>query len=212
MKTNYWNDEYWKKNLANHKNEKLDFLNDIWLYKYDETFKKVKIGKALDLGCGLGQYTAFLLDKGFETVSADISKDVLLKVKENHPATEIIQLDMSKPLPFADKQFDLVFANLSIHYFNTETTTKLLQEIKRILKDGGYFIGSVNSSKTYKFIEDVAVEIEPNYYQENGRTVRLWNKEQFDFFFQGFTIDVLEEVETFRWNLTKIMWEFIVHK
>ncbi len=212
MEYNYWNDEYWKNNLANHKGEKLDFLSDIWLNKYTEIFKKVKFGKALDLGCGLGQYTSFLLDKGFDTISADISKDVLKKVKENNPNTETIMLDMSKSLPFQDKQFDLVFANLSIHYFDKETTEKLLEEIRRILKDDGYFIGSVNSSKTYKFIEDIAIELEPNYYKENGRTVRLWDKEQFDYFFKNFKIDVLEEVETERWNLIKIMWEFIVHK
>lgn len=212
MGNNYWNDEYWKKNLANHEKEELDFLSDIWLNKYEELLKKVRVGEALDLGCGLGQYTQFLLSKGFHTLSADISKDVLEKVKENNPKTEIIQLDMSTPLPFKDKQFDLVFANLSIHYFDTETTKKLLKEIKRILKDDGYFIGSVNSSKTFKFIKDVAVELEPNYYQENGRTVRLWDKEQFDYFFKDFKVDILEEVETKRWNLIKILWEFIVHK
>ena len=135
MGNNYWNDEYWKKNLANHEKEELDFLSDIWLNKYEELLKKVRVGEALDLGCGLGQYTQFLLSKGFHTLSADISKDVLEKVKENNPKTEIIQLDMSTPLPFKDKQFDLVFANLSIHYFDTETTKKLLKEIKRILKD-----------------------------------------------------------------------------
>lgn len=210
--SNYWNDEYWKKNLANHKNEKLDFLNDIWLDKYSDEFKKVTIGDALDLGCGLGQYTKYLLDKGFTTTSADISKDVLEKVQENYPETKTIVLDMSKPLPFEEEQFDLVFANLSIHYFDEETTIKLLKEIRRILKDGGYFIGSVNSSKTYKFIKDVAITIEPNYYKENGRNVRLWDKEQFDYFFKDFRIEVLKEVETKRWNLTKIMWEFIAQK
>lgn len=59
---------------------------------------------------------------------------------------------MSKPLPFKDKSFNLVFANLSIHYFDKKTTMNLLKEIKRILKCNGYFIGSVNSSKTFKFI------------------------------------------------------------
>lgn len=212
MQENYWNDGYWKKLLNEHKGEKLDFLDDIWVEKYSEIFKKINVDTALDLGCGLGQYTKYLISKGFITTSADISFDVLKSVKENIFDTKVIQLDMSKPLPFENNSFDLVFANLSIHYFDKETTEKLLEEIKRILKDGGYFIGSVNSSKTFKFIKDVAVEIEPNYYFEYGRNVRLWDKEQFDYFFKDFKIDVLEEVETTRWNKTKIMWEFIVHK
>lgn len=213
MNKNYWNDEYWKNALEEHKGEKLDFIDDIWLLKYEDILKKVNIGKALDLGCGLGQYTKFLIDYGFSTISADISNDILEKVKLNNPNTEIINLDMSKKLPFPDNSFDLVFANLSIHYFDTETTENLLIEIRRILKNDGYFIGSVNSSKTYEFIKDVAKMIEPNYYlEDNKRYVRLWDKEQFDYFFKDFKIDILEEIETSRWNKVKIMWEFIVHK
>ena len=28
---NYWNDEYWRKNLEKNKGKRLDFLEDIWL-------------------------------------------------------------------------------------------------------------------------------------------------------------------------------------
>lgn len=209
---NYWNDKYWKKHLKTHEGENLDFLSDIWLEKYSDIFDKIPKNQALDLGCGLGQYTKYLIDKGFNVISADISIEVLNRLKSNIQEANIKELDMSKPLPFKDNSFDLVFANLSIHYFDSETTIKLLKEIRRILKENGYFIGSVNSSKTYKFIEDVAQEIESNYYYENGRKVRLWDKDQFDYFFKEFNLLKLEEVETTRWNKTKIMWEFIAKK
>lgn len=209
---NYWNDEYWKKHLETHKGETLDFLTDIWLEKYSDIIKQIPKQNALDLGCGLGQYTKYLMDKGFNVMSADISIEVLNKLKSNIKNANIKELDMSKPLPFDNESFNLVFANLSIHYFDSKTTINLLKEIRRILKKDGYFIGSVNSSKTYKFIKDVAQQIEPNYYYENGRTVRLWDKEQFDEFFSEFNLIKLEEVETTRWNKTKIMWEFIAKK
>lgn len=209
MKNNYWNDIYWKKHLNDHQGEKLDFLSDFWIEKYADTFNNIPKGKALDLGCGLGQYTKYLMDKGYDVISSDISTEVLNKLKFNIPNANIKQLDMSKPLPFADNSFNLVFANLSIHYFDKKTTINLLKEIKRIIKNHGYFIGSVNSSKTFKFIKDSAKEIEENYYFKNGRNVRLWNKEQFDEFFKDFILEELNEVETTRWNRTKIMWEFI---
>lgn len=209
---NYWNDEYWKKHLETHKGETLDFLTDIWLEKYSDIIEQIPKQNALDLGCGLGQYTKYLMDKGFNVMSADISIEVLNKLKSNIQNANIKELDMSKPLPFDNESFNLVFANLSIHYFDSKTTINLLKEIRRILKKDGYFIGSVNSSKTYKFIKDVAQQIEPNYYYENGRTVRLWDKEQFDEFFNEFNLIKLEEVETTRWNKTKIMWEFVAKK
>lgn len=102
----------------------------------------------------------------------------------------------------------MVVANLSIHYFDYETTKKLLNEIKRILKKDGYFIGSVNFTKTYNLLIEPK-KIEDNYYKEMDRYVRLWNKEQFDDFFKDFEKLLLEEVTTTRWNKIKIMWEFI---
>lgn len=212
MNKNYWNDEYWKKNLEKNKDKKLDFLDDLWINKYEDIIKNIHVGKALDLGCGLGQYTKYLLDRGFDTLSADISIEALNKLKENIKNAKIIQLDMSNTLPFEDNSFDLVFANLSIHYFDEKTTQNLIKEIRRILKDGGYFIGSVNSSKGYEFIKDTAVEIEKNYYFSDKRNVRLWNMEQFNYFFKDFEKIALNEIRTLRWNKPKDMWEFIYMK
>lgn len=205
---NYWNDLYWKKHLEERKGEKLDFLSDLWLDKYQMIVDKIPNGNCLDLGCGLGQYTKYFMDRGFQVTSCDISPEVLKRLKENIVNAKVLELDMTKDLPFPDNSFDLVIANLSIHYFDTKTTTSLLKEIKRILKDDGYFIGSVNSDKTFKFLKE-PVRIEDNYYQEGERFVRLWNKEQFNYFFKDFKQEVLEEVTTTRWNRVKIMWEFI---
>lgn len=209
MSKEYWNDEYWKKHIKTHEGEKLDFLDDIWIKKYSDIFNKIPKGKALDLGCGLGQYTKFMMDNGFEVTSIDISEEALEKLKDLVPNANTKQHDMSQKLPFEDNEFELIIANLSIHYFDEKTTKSLLNEIKRILKPGGYFIGSVNSSKSFKYIKDVAVKIEDNYYQENGRTVRLWDRQQFDTFFEAFEKVILEEVTTLRWNKEKIMWGFI---
>ncbi|MCX8074197.1 MAG: class I SAM-dependent methyltransferase [Clostridia bacterium] len=206
---NYWNNRYWTEFLNNNSKENLDFLSDLWLDKYSLIFDKIKKGKAIDLGCGLGQYTEYLINKGFDVVSCDISSKVLSELKEKIPNAKILEIDMSKSLPFESKSLSLVFANLSIHYFDTKTTENLIKEIKRILKDDGYFVGSVNSSQTYKFIKEVAIELEPNYYQEKERFVRLFTKEQFDYFFKDFDFEILDEVTTTRWNRTKIMWEFI---
>jgi SAM-dependent methyltransferase len=205
----YWNNKYWKKFLGEKRSEDLDFLSDLWINKYIEVFDKIPRGKTIDLGCGLGQYTKYLMDKGFDVLSCDISAEVLKGLKENITNAKTLELDMSKPLPFNDNSFNLVFANLSIHYFDTNTTIELLREIRRILTPEGYFVGSVNSTQTYQFIKDIAVEIEPNYYEENGRHARLFDREQMEYFFKNFDVVVLEEVTTRRWDRPKIMWEFI---
>lgn len=206
---NYWNDEYWRKNLEKNKGKRLDFLEDIWLDKYSEIINNIPKGKVLDLGCGLGQYTKYFIDKGFEVISADISINALNKLKENIPEANIMQIDMRQKIPFEENSFVIVFANLCIHYFNKEDTERLIKEIKRIIKKDGYFIGSVNSTKCFKYIEKNAIKIEDNYYFAEKRNIRLWDKQQFNQFFKEFKQIELNEITTTRWNRTKFMWEFI---
>ena len=119
---------------------------------------------------------------------------------------------MTDKLNFNDNEFDIVFANLSVHFFNEEDTQKLLNEIHRILKPNGLFIGSVNSTSAYEFIKDHVTEIEKNYYESNGRNVRLFDEPQFEKYFNKFDKVVLNEVIETRFKHSKNMWEFIYKK
>ena len=208
----FWNEEYWKKNLAKKEEKNFDFLEDIWLEKYQDILEKIQKNDVLDLGCGLGQFTSYFLKKGFNVTSADIAENALKYVKKNNPKTNCVKLNMKSKLPFEESQFEIVFANLSIHYFDDETTKSLVKEIYRILKPNGYFIGSVNSSKCFFYIEKEAKEIEPNFYIAEGRPVRLFDRAQFDKYFDCFENVQLNEIETTRWGNKKYMWEFIYKK
>lgn len=67
----FWNNEYWKNVIdAN----KTDFIKDSWMEKYVEQINKLENKNAIDLGCGIGQDTKWLLDKGFDVVSCDFSE------------------------------------------------------------------------------------------------------------------------------------------
>lgn len=203
----YWNEEYWKKYLEENNGKELDFLSDLWIEKYSDIFINIPRGKAIDLGCGLGQYTDYLLSEGFDVFSCDISNEVLKTLKSRNPKLKTLELDMTSTFPFKDNSIKLVFANLSIHYFDEASTKKLLAEIRRVLDRDGYFMGTVNSTKT---IELTGLEvIEPNYYYGYGKYGRYFDKKQIDNFFKEFDFVILKEVTTKRWNRTKIMWEFI---
>ena len=47
---------------------------------------------------------------------------------------------MREKLPFNNNAFDVVFANLSIHYFSDTDTKNLMNEIKRILNTNNLFL------------------------------------------------------------------------
>ena len=187
------NDEYWKEHI----NKKLE--DDIWIRNYREYFSGE--GKCLDLGCGIGQYTKELMSYGYEVTSADISNIALEKVKEFND--NIVKVDMKEELPFSENEFDLVFANLSIHYFSDEDTKKLMLEIKRILKEDGLFIGSVNGIQGYEKIKDTAVELEKHYWFNKNKYVRLFDKDDLEKYLDVFDVLNIEEKETVRFNHKK---------
>ncbi len=196
------NDEYWKEHI----NKKLE--DDIWIKNYREYFTGK--GKCLDLGCGIGQYSKELMSYGYEVISADISDIALEKVKEFND--NVVKVDMKEELPFSEKEFDLVFANLSIHYFSDEDTKKLMLEIKRILKEDGLFIGSVNGIQGYEKIKDTAVELEKHYWFNKNKYVRLFDKDDLEKYLDVFEILNIEEKETVRFNHKKNYLVFFVKK
>lgn len=204
---NYWDEKYWEKNINGG-----DFKKDLWVQKYENILDKISGCECLDLGCGIGQFTKYWQDKGFNVTAVDISKKALNKLKENIPNANVKVLDISEKLPFLDSSFDVVFANLSIHYFDSETTKKVMSEIKRVLKDGGYFIGTVNSYNTLEYRDGERIEIEPNYFKEKDICTRFWKLEDFKYFFEGLECIILKEDATVRAGNTKVIFEFIYRK
>lgn len=67
----YWNNEYWRIVI---KDNKTDFMKDTWMEKYIEHITNLENNKAIDLGCGIGQDTKWLLNKGFDVISCDFSE------------------------------------------------------------------------------------------------------------------------------------------
>ena len=203
MKDTYFkNDEYWKDHISK------EIEEDIWIREYKEYFNRK--GKCLDLGCGIGQYSKELMSYGYEVTSSDISDMALEKVKEFN--SNVIKLDMKEKLPFSDNEFDLVFANLSIHYFSDKDTKKLMLEIKRILKKDGLFIGSVNGLEGYEKIKETAIEIEKHYWFNKNKYIRLFDKEDLKKYLSIFNIINIEERETIRFEHKKNYLIFFVKK
>lgn len=101
-------------------------------------YKETK--KILDLGCGIEADTLYLLERGYNVLSCDFSVEALKSIENNIPNSKTLYLDMMKKFSIADKKYSLIIADLSLHYFNNETTIHIMKEIKRILKDGGVLL------------------------------------------------------------------------
>ena len=205
----FWNENYW----ANYGNSKQDFLKDNWMNKYKDIICTSNNGKAVDLGCGLGQDSAWLAQQGFDVISCDISSVALRKLIELYPEAQTIELDIAQGLPFEDNSIDIVNANLSLHYFTMEKTIEIFEDIYRVLKKDGLLIGRVNSDKN-DYVNPNSKEIEKDFYYDTKakKHSRLFNKEQFDKLTKEWKVLVLNENETIRIGRKKYIWEFIFKK
>lgn len=162
-----------------------------------------KNGRILELGAGQAQDACYFSSLGYDVLATDIEESALglaeKKAKENAVQIDIQKVDLRDELPFKDSSFDVVYAHLSLHYFEYQTTVRLIGEIERVLKPGGvlaFLTNSVNDPD-YKMGE----EIESDYFRKDGKTKRYLSEETARSFTQYYEVNLLDELgETYKDN------------
>ncbi len=95
-------------------------------------------GDALDLGCGNGKTTSFLIDNGFTVTGADFSSEAVGICRKLFDGTaEFVQADAAD-LPFDDCSFDYIAAVHILEHLDSEGLGKASEEMLRVLRPGGY--------------------------------------------------------------------------
>ncbi|MCD8195102.1 MAG: class I SAM-dependent methyltransferase [Coprobacillus sp.] len=166
--------DYWDTTHKKHSDESITYDN--WLDKYQCILHNCSTN-VLDLGCGTGNDTLYLVERGFKVIACDYSKVALDILKKNISSAETKLIDISGPLPFNDSSFDVIVADLSLHYFDDETTKKIMKEIRRILSPNGYLLARVNSTKDTNFGAGQGVKLDQNYYYVDGYNKRFFTIE-----------------------------------
>jgi demethylmenaquinone methyltransferase/2-methoxy-6-polyprenyl-1,4-benzoquinol methylase len=94
--------------------------------------------KILDLCCGSGQATQFLLQYSQNVTGLDASPLSLQRAKHNVPKAEYVEA-FAEEMPFADNTFDLVHTSVAMHEMKPQQLRQILQQVYRVLKPGGIF-------------------------------------------------------------------------
>ncbi|AUC61320.1 SAM-dependent methyltransferase [Cyanobacterium sp. HL-69] len=94
--------------------------------------------KILDLCCGKGQTTKFLVQHSHEVTGLDISPFALEEAKKNVPQAEYVE-GFAQEMPFSANKFDIVHTSVALHEMNTEELTQIFAEVYRVLKPNGIF-------------------------------------------------------------------------
>lgn len=110
----------------------------------------------LDLGCGTGLFTTQLKKRypQAQVIALDLAYGMLLQAKQKQKLWRkwpLVNADMMR-LPFADRVFDLVFANQVIHW--SQPLQVVLKELHRVMNVHGCVMFSTLGPDTFKELRD----------------------------------------------------------
>lgn len=94
--------------------------------------------RVLDLCCGSGQATQFLVQRSRQVTGLDASPFSIQRARHNVPQAEYVEA-FAEAMPFPDNQFDLVHTSVALHEMEPQQLQKIIQEVHRVLKSGGCF-------------------------------------------------------------------------
>lgn len=94
--------------------------------------------KILDLCCGSGQGTQFLVKNSQNVTGLDASPLSLKRARENVPNASFVEA-FAEEMPFADQQFDLVHTSVALHEMKQQQLRQIIKEVYRVLKPKGVF-------------------------------------------------------------------------
>ncbi len=94
--------------------------------------------KILDLCCGKGQTTKFLVNYSDNVTGLDISANALIKARQNVPLAKFVE-GLAQDLPFADNSFEIVHTSVALHEMTTSELEQIFQEVYRVLTPEGIF-------------------------------------------------------------------------
>ncbi|MBP9924958.1 MAG: class I SAM-dependent methyltransferase [Cyclobacteriaceae bacterium] len=139
---------------------------NIWAYQYDSNINKTRdleavslkttlssivFDRCLEIGCGTGKNTEWILSRAKNIVAVDFSDEMLKKAKTKIQSDRVqfIQADITSAWSFADDgKFDLATFSLVLEHI--ENLNRVFEELSKVITDHGYvYVGELHPFKQY---------------------------------------------------------------
>ncbi|MBU0459757.1 MAG: class I SAM-dependent methyltransferase [Nanoarchaeota archaeon] len=167
---------------------RFDYNRDIEVPAMIKLISDVKNKVVLDMGCGFGDHSRKLSEKGAKKIIGfDLSKDLVKFATEQKISNCNFEVgNMDKKLKYKSNYFDLVISGLALHY--VKNINQLFKEVNRVLKKNGFFVFSTghpifdllnesldNSSEAKISIKRVGNKriVQGNYFDEKPKLANL---------------------------------------
>lgn len=202
----YWDNWYSEKHTDN-------VIMDDWLERFSTIIDNCD-GAILDIGCGRGNDTKYFIEKGKKVIACDQSPNAITYIKGSFPEVyETRCFNFLDGFDFDDLSFDIICADLCLHYFSMADTDYILEELNRIMKSDGHLFVRVNSLKDTLHGAGQGPEIEKHLYQmEDGTIKRFFDSEDIEDIFSDFDIQFCEEQSMDRYSKPKTVFTLHLRK
>ena len=136
-----------------------------WSRSYDEVVNKTRDLEAfafrhllsgrsfrncLEIGCGTGKNTAWLIENADHITAVDLSEEMLNKAKSklNSPKVNFVQTNITNQWHFSNAKYDLITFSLVLEHISD--LNHIFHEVKKVLSaDGIVYIGELHPFKQY---------------------------------------------------------------
>lgn len=139
---NIWSEQY-----DTNKNR----TRDLEAISLRQSLKEQKFGNCLEIGCGTGKNTEWLVSIADNILAVDLSEKMLSKAKQkvNSEKVKFIQADITKEWDFTDnKKFDLATFSLVLEHI--EYLDVIFQKLSEVINENGtIYIGELHPFKQY---------------------------------------------------------------
>ncbi|MDC1327198.1 class I SAM-dependent methyltransferase [Ulvibacter sp.] len=136
----------WSSNYDTNKNKTRDLDKKVT----EETLSKYTFKSVLELGCGTGKNTKWLLSVGAEVIGLDFSQEMLTIAKESitDKRAQFKKADLNDDWEVVDQYADLVTSSLTLEHI--EDLNAIFRQANKKLKENGiFFISELHPFKQY---------------------------------------------------------------
>lgn len=141
-----------------------DHQSDTWWIEGTNKFISLlkPMDKVLDVGCGGGTKSKYLIKKGLQVVGIDNSERMIEIARREVPNTEFFVMDMSD-MSKLKEEFDGVFVQAVLLHTPKKNVKKVFQGLFNKLKQNGYLYIAVKEKRQDGSEEEIKTEEDYGY-------------------------------------------------
>jgi ubiquinone/menaquinone biosynthesis C-methylase UbiE len=115
-----------------------------------DKLSNISFASCLEIGCGTGKNTEWLMQKAKHITAVDLSEEMLAKAKEKiqSAGVQFLQVDINSDWNFTGESFDLISFSLVLEHI--ENLDHIFKEVyKKLNTEGFVYIGELHAFKQY---------------------------------------------------------------